>query len=344
MKILIANDQPTAMKYIRQAYAKALSVSGYEVMFWDIRVKPVYDAFDEFEPDIFFGQSYNLNKHFLRCIEERPEMKLVLRVSDWSEWNDQLDKSTYPVLSASTTEIEQMKHIQSLPNPLVVHTHHCKEYLEQTHGRWTENGFNLYAFENFADIFDYTNGEFRGEYRCDLSLIGGYWGYKSKNIDKFIMPLCSPKKNYNIRIFGNQSWPTSKYCGQLHSEQNHILKSSKVCLSIHEPHSTEFGYDIVTRPFNLMSNKCFFVSDYVEGAVARFPEGIFCKTPEEYEERIQYYLKNEAEKKVIVDRLYDRVMKDHTAFERLVGIFEQVGLPTDKLVAGKQLVMEKKHL
>lgn len=344
MRILIANEQNTAMKFIRQAYAKALSVSGFDVVFWDINQKSVYDAFDEFNPDIFFGQAYNLNKHFIRCFEERPSMKLVLRVSDWSDFNDTLDKQLYPVLSASTQEIEFMKHIQALPNKLVVHTHHCKEYLEQTHGRWIDNKFDLYTFENFADIFDYTNGEYRKEYSSDLIFTGGYWPYKAKNLDRYILPLCQGNK-YNIRIFGNSNWPSVKYCGFApDTEIKHLCKSAKINLSCHEPHSIVYGYDETTKEPNLAANKSFFISDYVEGAVKRFPGGIFCKTPEEYFTQIDHFLGNEAEKSNIVDSLYERVIKYHTPFERLIDIFTRLDLSTEKLAAGKKLVMEKKNL
>jgi hypothetical protein len=344
MRILIANDNKNAHSFIRSAFSKALAVSGHETILWNTWQKPVYDAFDEANPDLFFGQGYNLTPAFVKCIEERPDMSLVLRVSDWSKFNDELDKTVYPVLTASKKEIQFMKHIQTLPNKLVVHSHHHENWIKETHENWLTDGFDLYSFKNFADLFEYTNGEYQKELECDLSFIGGYWGYKAQNLDKYIMPLCEPDRNYKIRIFGNQHWATAKYCGFLPDEQaKHILKSTKVCLSVHEPHSTKLGYDIVTRPYNLMINKCFFVSDYVEGLKIDFPECITAKNPEEYEKLIQYYLNNQAEKNNI-DILYKRVLEKHTAFERLVDIFNKLNLDTKSLINGKQIVTEKKNL
>jgi len=344
MRILIANDSLQAHYYIRSAFSKALSVSGHEVVLWNTWQKPVFDAFDEFSPDIFFGQAYNLTPAFIKCIEERPDMHLVLRVSDWSKFNDELDKTLYPVISASKKEIQFMKHIQTLPNKLVIHNHHHENWIGITHENWIKEGFDLYSFKNFADVFEYTNGEYKEELACDFSLIAGYWGYKSRNLDKYIMPFCQPNREYKIRIFGNQAWPTSKYCGFLAEENaKHVLKSTKVCLSVHEPHSTTYGYDIVSRPFNLMINKCFFISDRVEGLKIDFPECI-TSGPEEFESVACYHIDNTHQHEEIINILYNRTLKDHTAFERLVDIFTKLGLDTESLINGKKLVMEKKKL
>ena len=344
MKILIADDGPLAHHFIREAFGKALSVSGYETMFWDIRKKPVYDAFDQFEPDLVFLQGYNLTESTVKCIEERPEMKIVMRVSDWSEFNDEIIDE-YPVIKAGEKEINFLNHIKTLPNKLLLQTHHCKEYLELTHQRWIDNGFNLYAFENFGDVFEYTNGEYIENLSCDLIFIGGYWGYKARNLDKYIMPLCDPNKNYNLRIFGNQRWPGSKYCGFIPQDiSKHALKSSKICLSVHEPHSNKFGYDIVVRPYNLMLNKCLMISDYVEGLVKRFPEANTYKTPDDYISAIDRLLSHTEFQEEKIEHLYQEVLTKHTAFERMTDIFSMLDIPTDKIKAGKELVMEKLSL
>lgn len=343
MKILIANEQDFAMKYIREGYGKALDIAGHDVTLWDIRTKSVFDAFDLFNPDLVFLQGYNLNDSVMKCIEERPNLKIVMRVSDWSDFNDSI-KNEYPVISASNFEIESLKKIQSLPNPLLLHTHHCEEYLDKTHGRWVDNGFDLYAFENFADIIDYTNGIAQESLKCDLTFIGGYWGYKSKNLNKYIIPLCQSNNKYTIKIFGNQPWPTPKYCGFLQPGlEKNMLKSAQICLNIHEPHSTDFGYDIITRPYNLMANKSFMISDHVEGLVNRF-SCITAKTPEEYFETIDYYINNPQNKEDIVETCYEQVIEKHTAFDRLVDIFDRLHISNKDIQAGKKKVIEAYNL
>ena len=74
MRILISTDGPHAHLYIRQAWGKVFSQMGHQVSFWDINTKSVFDAFDEFEPDVFMGQTYNISKGLIKCIKERRQI------------------------------------------------------------------------------------------------------------------------------------------------------------------------------------------------------------------------------------------------------------------------------
>ena len=75
MKILISSDGPHAHYYIRLGWGRAFEASGHKVYIWDIASKPAFDAFDEFEPDLFMGQTYNLNDAVYKCIKNRPHLK-----------------------------------------------------------------------------------------------------------------------------------------------------------------------------------------------------------------------------------------------------------------------------
>ena len=77
MKILISNDGPHAHYYIRMSWLKVFSAMGHEVQIWEKGQRPAFDVFDEFEPDIFMGQTYNLNEATFKCIKQRPHMKVV---------------------------------------------------------------------------------------------------------------------------------------------------------------------------------------------------------------------------------------------------------------------------
>ena len=76
MKIMIANDGLHAHYYERMAWAKAFNACGHRVSVWDINQTSPFDAFDKFEPDIFLGQSYNLDAATIKCIYERPHLKV----------------------------------------------------------------------------------------------------------------------------------------------------------------------------------------------------------------------------------------------------------------------------
>jgi len=88
MKILISNDGPTAFFYIRTGLARAFAAAGHQVTVWDIDKKPAYDAFDEFEPDLFLGQTYNTTPAICKLIKERPHMKVIMKAGDWGPLSD----------------------------------------------------------------------------------------------------------------------------------------------------------------------------------------------------------------------------------------------------------------
>ena len=62
MKILISSDGPHAHYYIRMSWAKVFRAMGHDVVLWEKDHKPAFDAFDEFEPDLFMGQTYHINE------------------------------------------------------------------------------------------------------------------------------------------------------------------------------------------------------------------------------------------------------------------------------------------
>lgn len=335
MKIVIANDNEFAHYYERMSWCKAFKFANYDAFLWNIKQKSIFDMFDEIKPDLVFLQGYNLTPGVVSLLEEYPETKLVIRVSDWSEWNNKLNREKYPVLKAGEEEIKLLTAIQKLKNPLLLHTHHHPDWLKQTHGFWIANGFDIISIMNCADVFSYCNGKYQENLDTDIVFIGGYWPYKAQKLDKWILPLTQKHK---MRIFGNQSWPTSKYCGFIPEEQTrHVLKSAKVCPSIHEPHSTEFGYDIVTRPFNLLANKCLCVSDYVEGLYKLFPQEIsYARRPDEFQEKINFFIKNPLVQQEYVEEGFQKVIQKHTAFDRMLQVLDFFQLDTQQLTDAKQ--------
>lgn len=318
MKILISNDGPHALYYFRLGLARALSYCGHEVTIWEIGKKPVYDAFDEAQPDLFFGQTYNLTDSMVDCINTNG-IKTVLRAADYG---NSIDRSLYPVLYATDREIRLVNQLKEYP---FLHIHHHEDWMEETHGNWEK----CYSIMNAADVFDYTNGNFNEKYKCDIAFVGGYWPYKSVTFNSWMLPLCHPLMNYNIRIFGNQNWPTNKYCGFIDTKYvKDILKSASICPNLSEPHSQIFGYDVVERPFKLLSNKCFCISDYVEGLYRLFPNSIvYARNPSEFKDMIDHYLKYPEEKENFIESGYSECINNHTYFHRIAKIFDILGIP-----------------
>lgn len=341
MKIMISNDGPTAHYYIRKGWAQAFTYAGHDTVIWNINEKSAFEAFSEFEPDILITQTYNLNRAIIKNIESRPHMFVAMRTGENSEYSD-IYKKIYPILNASEEEISLIRELRdSCGRPDFLFSHYHQDEINITHSRWTDDNFKVVGLMNAANLFDYVKGQEQEKYKTDLCFVGGYWPYKAITLDKYILPLCSGK--YKIRIFGNQPWNTNKYYGFLpQTEERHVLKSAKICLNVHELHSQELGYDVIERPFKLISNKCFVVSDYVLRLHRIFPEMPMAKTPEEFENLVDFWIKDEQqeEKRAIIDRQYKEVLDKHTYFDRCAQIFYSFGL----FSMGNDMLEKKKEM
>lgn len=331
MKILIANDGPTAFYYIRTGIARAFSAAGHEVVIWDVNQKPANDAFDEMEPDLFLGQTYNTTRSVAQAIQERPQMKVIMKAGDWGPLGDSIPKDEFGVLMASETEKDMILRLyEETGKPDYLHIYYHPLFVKDTHGGWMENGIPVYSHMLAADVFDYTNGQEMEEFKSDLAFVGGYWPYKAQNIDKYLIPLCHDY-NYTVKIFGNGHWPVPQYCGYAPTPLvKHILKSATICPQLHEPHSTVYGFDMSERTFKLLANKCFCVSDYVTGLEYLFGNDdeflVLTKSPEEFKDRVDYFLKYPDDRLNIIERGYNKVMSEHTYFHRAADIFKNLNM------------------
>jgi len=335
MKILLAHDGSPAHYFIRLGLSRAWQACGHEVNFWDTQSKSVFDVFDEFKPDLFWGQTYNLSRQLIQCISEYPLLKVVLRGSDWGPMQDSIDLQKYPVLVANDNERALVQKLQDKTGkPNFIHCHYHPNRIRATHGYWEEKmGVKIVGLHSAADIFDYTKGHQLEEFKCDVAFVGGYWGYKGQTLSKYIMPLCQVGKNYNVKIYGNQAWGCPQYCGPLPTEYvKHALASATICPNISEPHSQDFGYDIVERPYKLLSNKCFCISDYVDSMakdVFTNDEIVFATGPTDFEMKVNHFLKNPDERGPYVDRGYMTVINSETYFHRIKTVFAELGMDNE---------------
>ena len=217
MKILISSDGMHAHYYQRMAWLKAFRSCGFEASFWDCKNTSAFDAFDRFEPDVFLGQLYNLDDSLTKCIYERPHLKVGLRAGDWGSHNEKVDPFKYNILCSSHKEIDNIKRLKDETGlPEFVHIHYDSDAVEETHDRFDSVGIKAIPLMMCADIEEYLFSSYDESLRCDIGFVGGYWPYKAQIIDKYLLPLCYPVSNYNIKIFGNQPWlGVNQYCGMI---------------------------------------------------------------------------------------------------------------------------------
>jgi hypothetical protein len=326
MKILISNDGYHAHYYQRQSWVNAFAkMQGVSVALWDINSVSAFDVFDGFEPDIFLGQLYNLTPSIVKCIKERPHLKVGLRAGDWGDHEKEVDKSIYNILYATKEEIETLKELQGETGQVsFVHIHYPKEALKQTHNYYDSIGVRATSIMMCADTDAYSNPEPDPDYNCDIGFVGGYWPYKGQVIEPYLFPLLENIGEYNVKIFGNQNWYVNQYCGLINDNKvKDLFFSAKICPNLSEPHAQKFGFDVNERIFKVLCAGGFCISDNVEG-YKMFGDGIvIADSPQDFREKVDYYLNNECERVSIASRGRDFVLKNHSNQIRAMEILKE---------------------
>lgn len=328
--------------YVRSGWARVFAACGHQFMFWRPNVKPAMDMFAEFEPDLFIGTTYDLDRAMFKCIATRPQMKVALFGSAWGDAVKDIDRAKYPIVVVNEQEkatIEALKKQTGKPDYVFIHV--TNRYLEGTMGGWREIGVTPYGVLNAADTFVYGLGKSRNDLRCDLAFVGGYWPYKARNIDKCILPLCHPSTGLNVKIFGNSPWPVHQYLGLIDdNDVRDLFASATVSPNMSEPHSTDLGWDIVERPFKVLSSGGFCVSDYVEEAREVFTENELpmAKTPAKFIELVRHFIANPDARTSYMEAGRAKVLASHTYFDRVAQMLVNLGL-TDEAMN----VMKKKE-
>lgn len=335
---MIQSDGIHAHYYQRLAWANAFNSLGYETkLWWSQNVSP-FDAFDTFNPDIFLGQTYNLTESLVKCIKERPWMKVALRAPDWGS---QVTDERFRILKAEDEEkrlVEQLR--EETGQPQFLHIHYPEYALENTHDKWKETGVPVKSIMMCADVNSYVNAQYIDALSCDLAFVGGYWPYKGQVIDKYLLPLLG--KDLKVKIFGNQPWPdANEYCGQIRDENvKHLFASAKICPNLSEPHAQEYGYDINERVFKVLFCGGMCVTDPVEGLARTFKDGglSFATDPKDFEEKIRYFLDDDEARREVAERGRYFVVKDHTNFHRVEQILEGFGVEEPKIKEYKDAI------
>ena len=327
MKVMISSDGGHAHFFQRMAWANAFSACNIETHVWDCKTTTAFDAFDTVEPDIFLGQAYNLDDATIKCIYERPHLKVGLRAGDWGDWEKLVDKNKFNILFCSNKEKEMLKKLKDeTGKPDFVHIHYDEKAIKETHNHFESIGIKPISLMMCADTTVYSQAIFDKKLACDIGFVGGYWPYKGQVIDKYFFPLLDPIGKYSCKIFGNQPWPANQYCGLIADEDvKNLFVSAKICPNLSEPHAQEFGIDINERIFKILYAGGFCISDNVE-SYKMFGDGlVMADNPQDFQEKVDYYLKNKDEREKI-SSIGKRLVKDnHTGFHRIAKILEEFG-------------------
>jgi spore maturation protein CgeB len=320
MTILIANDGFHAHYFERMGWYNALNEAGIQVGFYDCKNADAFDVFDQVEPSIFIGQLYNLDRATIKCIKERPHLKVGLRAGHYSK-NEKLMNNPH-MLTTNNEELQNLEEIRDSVN--FIYCHYLQEDMEETHELFRAMGFNVLGVPMAADLINYYNGEFDERLKCDIGFVGGYWPYKGQIIDKYLTPLLSDYK-YSAKIFGNQPWPhVNQYCGMLDEQHvKNLFASAQVCPNLSEPHAHEFGFDVNERAFKVLAAGGLCVMDNVRAAKKIFGDHvIFADTPEQFRSTIDALIFENKSYKIAkhIKNAQDFIVNNHTSFHRVISM------------------------
>ncbi len=358
MKIIYRKSEIGAGKYLGIGIRNGFVEAGHDVLMWD--GKDMEKLFIEFEPDLLFTNLNtltnpgNLNEVNINFLNDHPSIKVVAWSYPWCDID-----TTKDMLLVSATQ-DQADIVKKINNFKGIITNYTQKNADNFYHKWKDNGINVISFPLAADTTTYYPVEAKKEYSCDLSYVGNYWPKKAIGIDKYILPLkgcpkcdgkgeiksavsgtegydledcpdCDggSKKKYDLKIWGEWGWPPSRNLssGALpFGADRDVFCSTKVNLTLHEPHSRNLGIDVISRVFNIAACKAFQVSDYVEEINEFFnrDEIVMCTNVETYHSEIDYYLANARLREEIAEKAYKRVLKEHTYKHRVEKLLKAI--------------------
>lgn len=343
MKIL-CEYTPCGPSYVRTGWGRVFQVLGHDFRFWVPERKSAFDAFSEYDPDLFIGCTYDVDRATAKCIAARPKMRVALFASAWGDLVKDIDREKYPIVIASDEEktlIERLKGDTGRPDFVFIHV--SDKYLEGTMGGWRTIGVKPVGILNAADTFVYLDGMWKPELACDVAFVGGYWGYKARNLDRYILPLCHPSHGLKTKLFGNSPWPVAQYLGHIEDQEvKDLFASSTICPNVSEPHSTDLGWDTIERPFKVLASGGFCVSDYVEEMVDIFGDCIpFVHSTQGMLKMVKHFVQKPDDRLPLMEKGRRLVLTEHTYFERVAQIFEELGMNKE---VSKMLQAKGEHL
>jgi len=322
---MLCRMEPMASQFIYLGLGFALVDAGHKFIPWNPERFDPIPTIDEVKPDILLAQGYNLDRATIKAINSHPDMEVLLKVGHWGM---DIDTSKYAVLMASEDEKRLVGSIEN-KDRLTVFNYCHPNRVNSVIGGWLDIVGNIHGLLPAADAHSYFPVPQDERLQSDVTFIGGYWGYKGQNINKYIIPICNPVGQYNVKIFGNQSWPVPQYMGAISDSLcKTVLCSATICPNIHEPHSNTYGFDVTPRCFNIMACKAFCISDYVESLYADClgeDELVCFRNQEEFMDHIQHFTKHTEDRIPYIQRGYKRVMQDHTYANRVDLILKVLG-------------------
>lgn len=321
-----------ADRWIGSGFKDAFEELGHQFFWWTSEQK-LKDRLEEIWPDILMiGQNKLTRNNLPVLLEARKRgMRVVVRVDSFFDRDPEVKDS-------------------------LVNHDPADVYYGEVEDPWMDN-FKKTTGKPYVIIANAANPKYHfparpvKKYECDIVFLGAMMPSKKEVFKILLLPL---KKKYNVRIYG-PNWTlkdnlmrlaalasreiglygASQWISEMRltippEEENQLYSSAKICVNIHERGEHIKDHVILNeRTFKIPACGGFEICDFVPPLRRYFMEDEMvmadyrkCDWVEDWFQKIDYYLKHDAERKAIRERGTARALRDHIYSNRVHQIFE----------------------
>lgn len=159
----------------------------------------------------------------------------------------------------------------------------------------------------------------------DVVYVGGYWKYKSQNLNKYLLPLLEAVSSKSVGVYGWGDWPiVGVHSGLQDGMVSKVFNSAKICPCIVEPHTVTYGIDLPERMFKVILCGAVAVHDYFVGHENFVKSVPACVEPTQYIRSVIDLINNDDLRDDIASRQKSEVLAAHTYHHRLAGMANKI--------------------
>jgi len=304
MKTLICHRPGGAFGYISDGWINALRQSGMAVERWDGTMGHWFG----FKPDLYLGCSGHRQPIPSKSV--RGTTKIAIHVNPFGS-------KSIPGIDESPSTIQWV--VAQHPDAVFGYGF----YTHQSYwDKWQQHGFPWIPMPTAGDAVLYNMGKI-GPRNIGIGYMGGRWAYKSKNIDKYVLPL-TPLNQTVIHGWGD--WPDGTCKGRL--DDNAAIEfytKCRVAPCVSEPHTTLHGIDLPERLFKASLCGALPIHDPVHDVKKILPSLMVASDSANYVDLCSKMASREHERYQLSAALRSDILAHHTYHHRLANLFSVMG-------------------
>lgn len=327
--------------YIDNGYIRGLKKAGCAVRIWNGgNINQLIRLLKEFRPNVFLGylrggaannygnhswargqmfealMNYKIQHGMQVALWTHPDVQKLTKTLELSlvegdvSGADKFYHQPPPPLDAEN-EIINNKFID-----LILHTY-SSEVTRCCYQYWRDHGIPVLETPLAADDAIYRRPIIRRKKSFDISYIGGWWPFKSTQLDKYLLPL-DQNLNNRLTVFG-RGWPHLSKGTISDRDFRKVVWKTKISLVFHEPSQIQGkSIHVNERIYKLYALGAFTICDNNPCLHEYFSDDeiVIAKEPEELTELCKFYLNNDSTRNAIAMKGYRAVLARHTYYHR----------------------------